>query len=176
MFIELLSFSGSLATKLMSLNNEKCKTRPFIIDLNPVELKYYPYIITLDKCNGSCNTRSEISGRICVLNKTENVNLMVFNLITKTNEQKKLSIFCQKKPISCKCKCKFDGKKCNSNKIWNNYKCRCKCKIPRKDVCKKVYIWNPATYSCENAGNIIADLAVTYPTCETFSTNFNEKR
>ena len=49
-FIGLLSFSGSLATKCMSLNNEQCQTRSFLIDLNSVELKYYPYIITLYKC------------------------------------------------------------------------------------------------------------------------------
>ena len=27
------------------------------------------------------------------------------------------------KHISCKCKCKFDEKKCNSNQWWNNDKC-----------------------------------------------------
>ena len=32
------------------------------------------------------------------------------------------------KYISCVCKCKFDGRKCNSNQKWNNNKCRCKCK------------------------------------------------
>ena len=43
MFIGLLSFSGSLATECMSLNNEQCKTIPFPIDLYPVELRYYPF-------------------------------------------------------------------------------------------------------------------------------------
>ena len=28
----IINFSGSLATKYMSLNNEQCKTRPFLID------------------------------------------------------------------------------------------------------------------------------------------------
>ena len=46
-------------------------------------------MITLDKYNGSRNTPSEIGSRICVLNKTEDVNLNVFNLITKRNESKK---------------------------------------------------------------------------------------
>ena len=32
------------------------------------------------------------------------------------------------KHISCKCKCKFDGRKSNSNQWWNNDKCRCECK------------------------------------------------
>ena len=37
-FIALLSFSKSLATKSVSLNNEPCMIRPFLIDLNPAEL------------------------------------------------------------------------------------------------------------------------------------------
>ena len=54
-FIVLLSFCESLATKCRSLNNESCMFRPTLIDLNPVELKYYPFIITLNKRKGSCN-------------------------------------------------------------------------------------------------------------------------
>ena len=34
--------SGFLATKCMSLNNEKCKTRLFVISLYHVKLNYYP--------------------------------------------------------------------------------------------------------------------------------------
>ena len=43
----------SLATKCMSLNNEPCMIRPTLIDLNPVELNYYSFMISLDECNGS---------------------------------------------------------------------------------------------------------------------------
>ena len=49
-FIALLSFSGSLTTTSVSLNNEPCMIRPTLIDLNPVELNYYPFMISLDKC------------------------------------------------------------------------------------------------------------------------------
>ena len=62
------------------------QTRPFLIDLNQVKFKYYPFMIILDKCNGSCNTISEISGRICIPDKIENVNLNVFNFITRIKE------------------------------------------------------------------------------------------
>ena len=37
-FVALLSFSKSLPTKYVSLNNEPCVTRSFPIDLNHVEL------------------------------------------------------------------------------------------------------------------------------------------
>ena len=39
-FIVLLSFSESLATKFLLLNDESCMVRPTIIDLNPVKLRY----------------------------------------------------------------------------------------------------------------------------------------
>ena len=45
----LLSFSVSLATKYMSLSNEPCMVRPTDIDLNPIDLNYYRFMISLDK-------------------------------------------------------------------------------------------------------------------------------
>ena len=56
-FIVLLSFSSSLAhdqTKCLLLNDELCMVRPTLIDLNPVELKYYPFTISLDKSIENC--------------------------------------------------------------------------------------------------------------------------
>ena len=50
----------------------------------------------------------------CVPSKIENLNLSVFNMITGINESKALA-----KHMSCECKCKFDGKKCNSDQWWN---------------------------------------------------------
>ena len=49
------SFSGSLATKCMSLINKPCMIRPTLVDLNHVDLNYYPFMISLDKFNGSCD-------------------------------------------------------------------------------------------------------------------------
>ena len=48
--IVLLSLGEFLATKHISLNNEPCMARPFLTDLNPGEVKYYPFMISLDKC------------------------------------------------------------------------------------------------------------------------------
>ena len=57
----LLIFSSSLTrerTKWLFLTDESCMVRPTFIDLNPVELKYYPFIISLNKSTGSCNALS----------------------------------------------------------------------------------------------------------------------
>ena len=48
----------------------------------------------------------------------QRLNLHVFYIITGTNELKTLT-----KHTSSKCKCKFDGRKCNSNQKWNNNNC-----------------------------------------------------
>ena len=106
---------------------EQRKTRPFLIDLNPVELKYYPFMITLDKCNGSCNAVDDLSIKICVLNKTKSINVKVFNVTTKLKKAKTFI-----KHISCNCKSKFDSTTCNSNQKWNNETCQCKWKISAK--------------------------------------------
>ena len=67
----LLKFSGSLAKKCISIHDEPCMTGLNLIDLNPNELHYYPFMASLRKCNGSCNIIDNRCGRICVLNKIE---------------------------------------------------------------------------------------------------------
>ena len=52
--------------------------------------------------------------------KLQDVNLSVFNIITKINESKTLA-----KHISYKCKCKFGGRKCGSDQKWTEELCRC---------------------------------------------------
>ena len=42
---------------------------PTVIDLNPVELNYYPFKISIDKCNGIYNAVDNFSLKICVLSK-----------------------------------------------------------------------------------------------------------
>ena len=70
------------------------------------------------------------------------------------------------KHISCTCKCKFDGRKCNSNQKWNNDRCRCEYKYLKENhVFKKDHICNPNTCGCENGkylASITADSVITF--------------
>ena len=45
LFIVFLSFSSSLATKCLFLNDEPCMVRPTLMDFNQSELKYYPLML-----------------------------------------------------------------------------------------------------------------------------------
>ena len=100
-------------TKWVSISNQKCEIQPTFINLHPNEYSqkfhYYQFTIKLDKCVGSCNTLNDLSNKVCVLDKTEDLNISVLNMITEINELKALT-----KHISCKCKCSFGEKNCNS--------------------------------------------------------------
>ena len=74
LFIALLSFRWSLATKYAPLNSEPCMNRPLLVDLNPVELSYYRFKVSLDTGSGSCNAAVDLSTKICVPSKTKKHN------------------------------------------------------------------------------------------------------
>ena len=80
-------------------------TQPTLINLHrnaySPEFHYYPFVVKLDRCIGSCNTVNNLSNKVCVPNKTEDLNLCMFNMIIGINELKTLT-----KHISRKCKCR----------------------------------------------------------------------
>ena len=67
-------------------------TQPTLISLNPnkysQELHYYLFVVNLVKYIGNLNTLNDLSNRICVPNKTEDLKIDIFNLITGINKSK----------------------------------------------------------------------------------------
>ena len=47
-------------------------------------------MIGLDKCSGSCDSDDDLFTKICILRKTNDINVKVFNMITNRNEAKML--------------------------------------------------------------------------------------
>ena len=84
----------------------------FFFNFNPIDnnniLDIHKYLL---------DTLNDLSNKVCIPNKTEDLNLSVFNMIIAINESKNL------KGISCKCKRELNGTKCNSTQWWNNDKC-----------------------------------------------------
>ena len=138
--------------KMHFLNDEPGMVRPTLIDLNPVELKYYPLKISLDKFTESCNV---LSPKRCVPKETKGINVTATNMIKNKSEAKTLT-----KYISCDCKYKFNSTICNSNKNCNNKTCQCKYKSYK---CKKDYSWIPSICICENSKCLksISDTSIT---------------
>ena len=148
-----MSFSKSLGTKWLFLNDKLCVVRPTLIDMNPVELKYYPFMISLNKCTESSTV---LSPKMCVPKERKDINVKAFNIMRNKNEATAMA-----KHISYYCKCKFNSASSNSKQKWNSNTCQCEYKNYHK--CKKDYSWNPSRCICENSKYLksIADASVT---------------
>ena len=68
------------------MNNQECKIRSEIININTNEPMFYPYSIPINKCKGSCNTINDLHPQLCVPDTIKNINVKVFNLMSRTNE------------------------------------------------------------------------------------------
>ena len=78
------------------------------------------------------------------------------------------------KCISLKCKCKLDGRKCNSDQWWNNDKCWCVCE--KSQVCEKEHIWNPSTCSCKNENYLASAMGDSEIMCDEMIESYNKEQ
>ena len=82
---------------------------------------------------------------MCVPDTIKNINVKLFNLISRTNETRHIEWH-----KTCKCKCRLDTSVCNNKQRWNEDKCRCKYKeLINKGISDKGFIWNPINCECE---------------------------
>ena len=82
-------------TKCLSISNDKCKTQPILIPIileYALGLHYYPFAVNLDRCVGSCNTLNDLSNKVCISNKTKDLSLSIFYVITGINKSKTLKL------------------------------------------------------------------------------------
>ena len=60
------------------IKQSEMMTQPTSINLHPNEysreFSYYPFVVLLNRCVGSCNTLNDLSNKECVRNKTEDLN------------------------------------------------------------------------------------------------------
>ena len=95
-FVKLIYYSAMIyfgcswpsvnSLKCISINNEDCKIRPQIVNLNSEEPFFFPFSTKISICSGSCNNIIDPYAKLCVHVVVKNVNVKVFNLISRTNE------------------------------------------------------------------------------------------
>ena len=106
---------------------------------------FYPFSIKVNKCSCNCNNINDPYGKICVPDTAKDLNVRVFNLVSRNNETRHI-----KWRKTSNCICRLDKIICNSKQRWNEDKCRCECKeLIDKGVCNKGYVWNPSNCECE---------------------------
>ena len=91
------------------MNNQECKIRTKIIYITKNEPLFYPYSIEINKCSGSCNNINDPNAKLCVSDVAKNINVKVFNLMSRTNETRHIEWH-----ETCKCICKLDASVCNN--------------------------------------------------------------
>ena len=74
------------ALERVSMNNQECKTRPQVMNINNEYPFLYPYSIEVNKCSGSCNNINDPYSKLCAPDVVKNINAKVLNLLSRTNE------------------------------------------------------------------------------------------
>ena len=68
------------------MNNQECKVRPQIVNVNSDKSVFFSFTIKTSKYSGSCNNINGPYARICVPDVVKNLNVLVFNLMSRNNE------------------------------------------------------------------------------------------
>ena len=92
-------------------------SRPEIIDLNKDKLVFYLLSIKVNKCRGDCNNINDPMAKLCVPNIVKDMNIKVFNLLARINEEYMWN------PSTCSCEC---DRYCETGQYldYKNYVCR----------------------------------------------------
>ena len=114
-FVVAMSFFSCSALKCVSMNNQECKVRPKIINININEPSFYPEMVVVNNIN-------DPYANLCVPDVSKNMNVKVFNLISITNQTR-----CIKWHEICNCICRLNLSACNNKQRRNEGKCRCEC-------------------------------------------------
>ena len=77
--------NASTHTKCVSFSNQKCMIQLTLMNLHynkySREFHCYPFAVKLYRYVWGCNTFNDLSNKVCVPNKTEDLNILVFDII-----------------------------------------------------------------------------------------------
>ena len=113
----LSSFTNANSSSSISVNNQECKIRPQVVNINGDEPVFFPFSIKTSKCSDSCNNINYPYAKIFVPDVVKNLNVKVFNLMPRTNEIRHIEWH-----ETCKCECKFGANVCNNKQCLNKDK------------------------------------------------------
>ena len=94
----LSSFTNASSLSCISMGNQICKARPQIVNVNSNNPICYHFSIKTNKCSGICNNINDSYAKICVSDVVKDLNIRVFNLMSRTKETKNI-----KWHETCKC-------------------------------------------------------------------------
>ena len=114
----LSNFTNASSLSCISMNNQPWKTRPEIINVNSNNPVFYSFSIKTSKCSVNCNNINDPYAKICVPDVVKDLNVKVFNLMSRTNETRHIKWHETYNSI-----CRLDAIACNKKQGWNKDKC-----------------------------------------------------
>ena len=75
----LSDFTNANSLSCISMNNQECKTRPQVVNVNSNNPIFYPFSIKTSKCSGNCNNTNDPYAKICVPNVVKDLHVNVKN-------------------------------------------------------------------------------------------------
>ena len=94
------------------MNNQECRTILQIVNINSKESLFVSFSIKTSKCSGTCNNIDNPYAKLRVPDVIENLNVKVFNLMSRTDETKHIEWH-----STSKCKPRLDAS------VFNNKQC-----------------------------------------------------
>ena len=86
----LSTLMGINSLSCISMNNQECKIRPKIVNVNGDDPVFFLFSIKTSKCSGSCNIVNNPLEKLCVPDVVKNLNVKVFNLVSGNNETRRI--------------------------------------------------------------------------------------
>ena len=109
-----LTFLSSLTSvnslSCISINNQECKERPQIVNINGDDPVFFPDSVKTSKCSGCGNNIKNPLAKLCVHDIAKKLNVKEFNLVSGANQTRHIEWH-----ETCKCKCRFNSSVCNNN-------------------------------------------------------------
>ena len=86
----LSSLVSTTSLSCISMNNQVCKARPEIINVNSNNPVLYQFGVKTSKCSGNCNNVNDPYAKICAADVVKDLNVKAFNLMSRTNKTRRM--------------------------------------------------------------------------------------
>ena len=161
-YLFLSSLVSTTFLSCISMKNQKCKVRPEIINVSSNNPIFYSFSIKINKCSGNCSNINNPYAKIYVPDVIKDLNIKVFNLMSRTNETTFI-----KWHGKCKCECRLDAIVCNNKQRRNKNKSIYEFKeLINKGIYDKGFTWNPSNCECECDKNCDIGGYLDYENCK----------
>ena len=109
------------------MSSQDSKVKPGMVSTNSIKSLFYPYSVLVNSCNDVNNPHA----KLCIPDVVKNINIKVFNLMSRTNETRFVSWH-----ETSACKYRLESV-FNDRQRWNSDKCKCRCNalIAKSRIC-----------------------------------------